>query len=131
LAGEADLGDADDFAEEPEKTGEPAKKPPKKPPDKRVHYLQSGDDDLIDELSDADLVAMVGLEQAVMQKKEWLKLISEFGYKFVMQCVEKLHAYKGSNGKKYKSDYLAIRNWVVEEVQKSNHFAELRNNQKR
>jgi hypothetical protein len=32
--------------------------------------------------------------------------------------IEVLDNYKGANGKKYKSDYRAILNWVVERVER-------------
>lgn len=48
-----------------------------------------------------------------MLPEEYEKLNSEFGEKGVLRLIEILNNYKGSKGKKYKSDYLAIRNWVV------------------
>lgn len=49
-----------------------------------------------------------------MTEEEHRRLIDDFGEKGTTACIEKLSAYKGANGKRYKSDYLAIRNWVIE-----------------
>ena len=61
----------------------------------------------------------VNYAEAVKMTQEeygWLvdKVGSEDGAKW---CVEKLNNYKLSSGKKYKSDYRAILNWVVGEYQ--------------
>lgn len=52
--------------------------------------------------------------------EEKAKLDQKYGADFVLKCVEKLDIYKGSRGKKYKSDYLAILNWVVDAVKNGN-----------
>ena len=49
----------------------------------------------------------------LMLPQEYDKLKTEFGEQGVNRLVEILNNYKGSKGKQYKSDYLAIRNWVV------------------
>ncbi|WP_444435676.1 hypothetical protein, partial [Ruminococcus bicirculans (ex Wegman et al. 2014)] len=46
------------------------------------------------------------------------KLMSEHSKPFVDKCIEILNNYKLSKGVKYKSDYHAIRSWVIGEVQK-------------
>jgi len=51
---------------------------------------------------------------------EYFKLTEKYGDDIAKKCVEKLNNYKGSTGKKYKSDYLTILNWVVGEVLKDN-----------
>lgn len=51
-----------------------------------------------------------------MQEKEYQTLIEKYGEKFTQRCIEVLNNYKGACGKKYKSDYLAILNWVVGRV---------------
>lgn len=48
-----------------------------------------------------------------MLPEEHEKLLSEFGDTATTRMVEILNNYKGAKGKKYKSDYLAIRNWVI------------------
>ena len=37
---------------------------------------------------------------------------------FVEKCIEVLNNYKLSSGKRYKSDYHTILNWVIERVSK-------------
>lgn len=53
-----------------------------------------------------------------MSKTEYQKLINSYGEKFTKECINALDNYKGSSGKKYKSDYRAILSWVVNEVKK-------------
>ena len=53
-----------------------------------------------------------------MTNAEYEKLISTYGKEFADQCITVLDNYKGSSGKKYKSDYRAILSWVVDKVQK-------------
>lgn len=53
-----------------------------------------------------------------MTKEEHGKLIAEYGKDLTQKFIDKLNVFKGANGKKYKSDYLAILNWVVEAVTK-------------
>ena len=52
-------------------------------------------------------------EYVSMQEKEYLSLVDKYGETFTRRCIEILNNYKGACGKKYKSDYLAILNWVV------------------
>lgn len=42
---------------------------------------------------------------------EYEKLLNEFGEQGTAERIERLNLYKGSTGKKYKSDYLTILNW--------------------
>lgn len=53
-------------------------------------------------------------EFVLMTESEYSKLASEFGESGAARMIEMLNNYKGSRGKQYKSDYLAIRNWVVQ-----------------
>ena len=46
-----------------------------------------------------------------MTEEEHQKLIEQFGEKGTQDRIENLNLYKGSTGKKYKSDYLTILNW--------------------
>lgn len=57
-------------------------------------------------------------EYVSMKQAEYDKLVSEFGEPATKKMVEVLNNYKGSSGKKYQSDYLAIRNWVIDRVKK-------------
>lgn len=51
-----------------------------------------------------------------MTEDEYNKLIEKYGEIPTKQMIEVLDNYKGANGKKYKSDYRAILNWVVDKV---------------
>ncbi|NRF91507.1 hypothetical protein HQN89_10800 [Paenibacillus frigoriresistens] len=55
-------------------------------------------------------------EFVTMTDEEHEKLVIAHGEEKTKRMIEILNSYKGSNGKKYKSDYLAILNWVVERV---------------
>ena len=57
-------------------------------------------------------------DDVTLTQAEYDKLMSEFPKKFVDKCIEILNNYKLSKGVKYKSDYHAIRSWVIGEVQK-------------
>ena len=48
-----------------------------------------------------------------MTQDELDKLVDKYGKDFTDKCIEVLDNYKGSSGKKYKSDYRAILTWVV------------------
>lgn len=51
-----------------------------------------------------------------LKKSEYKKLRNKYGKTNTIRMVKKLNNYKGAHGKKYKSDYRAILNWVVDEV---------------
>lgn len=53
-------------------------------------------------------------EFVALAQQEHETLISEYGEDVVAWCINKLNNYKGSSGKKYKSDYLTIRGWVID-----------------
>ena len=57
-------------------------------------------------------------EFVTMTNAEYNKLVSTYSKEFADQCIEVLDNYKGSSGKKYKSDYRAILSWVIDEVKK-------------
>ncbi len=52
-------------------------------------------------------------EFVTMSKEEYNKLFYELGESGVKWCINKLNVYKGSKGINYKSDYMAIKNWVI------------------
>ena len=56
-------------------------------------------------------------EFVTMTNDEHSSLVEKFGKYKVDKMVEVLNNYKGSSGKKYKSDYSAILNWVAEKVE--------------
>lgn len=49
-----------------------------------------------------------------MTEIEYQKLITEHGEMAVTKFIEILNLYKGSSGKKYLSDYMAILKWVID-----------------
>ena len=57
-------------------------------------------------------------EFVTMTNAEYEKLVSTYSKEFTDQCIKVLDNYKGSSGKKYKSDYRAILTWVIDEVKK-------------
>ena len=57
-------------------------------------------------------------EFVTLTEDEYKKLADEHGEALVKKMIETLDNYKGANGKKYKSDYRAILNWVVERATK-------------
>lgn len=51
-----------------------------------------------------------------MTTNEHVKLLSKYGSSTTERMIEILDNYKGSTGKKYKSDYRAILSWVADKV---------------
>jgi DNA-binding transcriptional ArsR family regulator len=51
-----------------------------------------------------------------MKESEYNKLLQEHGEPLTKKMIEVLDNYKGANGKKYKSDYRAVLNWVADKV---------------
>lgn len=61
-----------------------------------------------------DVVKVAYAENVRMTEEEHGKLMEEFGAEAAAWMIDRLNAFKGSKGKTYKSDYLAIRSWVVD-----------------
>jgi len=57
-----------------------------------------------------------------MTEEEYFKLVKQHGIKNTDKLIDILNNYKGANGKKYKSDYLAILNWVVDRAKKDGKY---------
>lgn len=53
-----------------------------------------------------------------LTENEHAKLVMHYGTEGTDAMVQKLSIHKGANGKSYKSDYLAILNWVVDWYQR-------------
>lgn len=53
-------------------------------------------------------------EYVSMTNAEYAALVERYGEQAAREMIDILDNYKGSNGKKYKSDYRAILSWVVE-----------------
>lgn len=51
-----------------------------------------------------------------MTEAERIKLVDKYGEADTVRLIEILNNYKGSTGKKYRSDYLTILNWVVDKL---------------
>jgi len=58
------------------------------------------------------------LQHVYLTEDEVKKLRDEYGDVKARKMITELNNYKGANGKTYKSDYLAILNWVVAKVSK-------------
>lgn len=56
-------------------------------------------------------------ENVTMTEQEYQKLVDTHGQEDTDRMIDILNNFKASNGKKYKSDYHAILNWVVERLQ--------------
>lgn len=55
------------------------------------------------------------LEFVTLSQKEYDSLVAKLGSeKAVQRCIEILNDWKGSKGKKYKSDFYAMHSWVIE-----------------
>ena len=54
----------------------------------------------------------------VLTEEEYQKLMAQHSKAFVDKCIEILNNYKLSSGKRYKSDYHTILNWVIGRVSK-------------
>ncbi|MBQ4447402.1 MAG: hypothetical protein II897_03820 [Clostridia bacterium] len=57
-------------------------------------------------------------EAVSMLPAEYEKLVEKYGEAFTQKLIEELDNYKVANGKRYKDDYRAILNWVVEKCEK-------------
>lgn len=55
-------------------------------------------------------------EAVSMFPEEYSKLRAKNSNRFVQACITELNNYKMSSGKKYKSDYHAIMNWVIDKI---------------
>lgn len=56
------------------------------------------------------------MEDVRLTKSQHEKLVNEKGAEWVNQAIQVLNNYKMSTGKKYKSDYHAIRGWVTKRI---------------
>ena len=56
-------------------------------------------------------------ENVAMTNGEYKKLLAAHGEADTLRLIEILDNYKGSTGKKYKSDYRAILSWVVDRME--------------
>jgi len=57
-------------------------------------------------------------ESVWMTEKEHKKLLEEYEDSYVGLVIQKFNNYKLANNKKYQSDYRALLNWILSDVQK-------------
>ena len=57
-------------------------------------------------------------EYVALTQQEYDTLTEEFGEPATLKAIEILNNYKGANGRQYKSDYMAMRNWTFDRVKK-------------
>ena len=67
-----------------------------------------------EDLKEDPLVQQGSYRFVSLRKSEWENLVKEVGAHGANRCLDILNRYKGSTGKKYKSDYWAIQNWVID-----------------
>lgn len=61
-------------------------------------------------------------EYVLLTEEEYQNLVNQYGEDASQWMITKLDNYKASSGKKYKSDYRAILNWVVEDYYKTKGY---------
>jgi len=59
------------------------------------------------------------LESVYLKNSEYQKLVEKYTKEITDGAIEILNNYKMANGKKYKSDYHAMINWVIDKAQQS------------
>ncbi len=77
--------------------------------------------------SDKDAEKKKFADSVKLTEKEYDTLAAERGKDFTDKCIETLNNYKLASGKKYKSDYYAIRSWVIDAVNRQNNYTSLKN----
>lgn len=53
-----------------------------------------------------------------LSQSEYDKLVQEIGEPATLKAIDIINSYKGASGRKYASDYLAMRNWTLDRVRK-------------
>lgn len=120
--------------------GRPPSKKPNLKPNENLKKPKKADNEIDNENdndNEIDIVNEIKKEKihfadlVTMTNDEYEKLVATYGKSFADQCIYVLDNYKGSSGKKYKSDYRAILTWVVDRVQEDiNKKAKQQINQK-
>lgn len=57
-------------------------------------------------------------EHVSMTEHEYTKLLDQLGEQLTQSMIDRLNNYKGSTGKKYKSDYHTVLNWHRKDLEK-------------
>ena len=60
-------------------------------------------------------------QNVLLDSAELSKLLDQLGGSKATEWIERLSSYKASTGKKYKSDFATIRNWVRKETIEAEH----------
>ena len=71
---------------------------------------------------DKDKKKNIYAEFVSMTEEQYQKLCEKYTEHNTKIFIEILNNYKGANGKKYKDDYLAILNWVVDKAKKEGKY---------
>jgi len=88
-------------------------------------FLEGGTQKFLDNNKDIDNKSIIKTstnpltpfrEFVSLKEEEYAKLVADFGKADADRLLDILNNYKGSTGKKYKSDYLAIRSWCVDRL---------------
>ncbi len=97
-------------------SGQKAKKRTRCPggADLGVHHKQVLNNKTLKKEKKAPAPKIAFRENVHLTQDEHDKLIQRYDSMPAQKMIEKLSNHKAANGKKYKSDYRAIRNWVVE-----------------
>ena len=69
-----------------------------------------------------ELVKKQYAENVHMTEEEYNNLITEHGEENTKTIITMLDDYKGANGKRYRSDYRAIRNWVIDSAKQKKKY---------
>ena len=68
-------------------------------------------------------------QYVTLTRDEYATLCGEYGEDATKSMIEILNNYKGSRGRQYKSDYLAIRSWVIEKYYENmQKYGSIKNN---
>lgn len=82
-----------------------------------------GDKDKVkvkDKVKDKDKDKKKYAEYVKLSTEEYKKLVDKHSEKWTVKAIDILNIYKGSSGKTYKSDYMAICGWVTERMAEIN-----------
>lgn len=106
----------------PAKTEEKRKNPigfseTEKSQDKEKEKEKDKDKDIIPPVSPLIQPKVQWAENVTMTNDEYKKLLAAHGPADTMRLIEILDNYKGSTGKKYKSDYRAILSWCIDRLE--------------
>lgn len=74
------------------------------------------DKELKNDKKDKKVIKTIYAENVSMSESEYQKLVDAHGEEKTKRMIDVLDNYKGAKGAKYKSDYRAILNWVVDRV---------------